>query len=371
VSRHPRQLRADWPFGVFMPAMLRAAVLAAVLLFAGAAPAAAGVPRSWLGVVADGPMTDPGADRAAEWSRLAGSGAGSVRASFFWPEAQPSGPATLDFSRADAVVLAAARTGLRVLPVVEGTPIWARALPFRRGSPPRDNADYGRFLQALVARYGPHGSLWTDHPEVSPQPIRNWQIWNEPNFHRFWAPQPFATSFVRLLRTARRALRAADPGARLVLPGLPNRSWEALRSIYRAGGRRAFDVVALHPYTRRPRNVVKLVRLSRRVMARYGDRRKPVWVTELSWPATERAAGTADGFRTTEKGQARKLRNALLLLAAARRELRIERVYWYTWLSAESGNAFGWSGLRRLRDGRIVSAPSLGAFRRTARRLRR
>ena len=156
-----------------------------------------------------------------------------------------------------------------------------------------------------------------------------------------------------------------------MLAGLPNRSWTALRSIYRAGGRRAFDAVALHPYTGKPGHVVKLVRLARREMARYGDRRKAVWITELSWPATK-GTHRRTGFETSNAGQARRLRRALRLLADERRRLRIRRVYWYTWLSSEEGpSAFGWSGLRRVRDGRRVSAPALRAFVETGRALRR
>ena len=46
--------------------------------------------------------------------------------------------------------------------------------------------------------------------------------------------------------------RARRPRLAHVLAGLPNESWLALRSIYRAGGRGAFDAVALHPYTGQP-----------------------------------------------------------------------------------------------------------------------
>ena len=85
-----------------------------------------------------------------------------------------------------------------------------------------------------------------------------------------------------------------------------------------------------------------------------------------------RASSSRDGFETTEKGQAKRLRTGLELLAAERRKLRIGRVYWYTWLSLEgTDNAFGYSGLRRLRDGAVVSAPSLAAFREMAARLKR
>jgi hypothetical protein len=98
----------------------------------------------------------------------------------------------------------------------------------------------------------------------------------------------------------------------------------------------------------------------------------PVWVTELSWPASVGKTNTTGGFETNDKGQAQRLRKGLMLLAKARRTLHIERVYWYTWLSQEQGpSSFGWSGLRRIRGGQVVSAPSLNAFRQTAKRLRR
>ena len=69
---------------------------------------------------------------------------------------------------------------------------------------------------------------------------------------------------MKLLRASRRALRAADPGSRTMLAGLPNESWIALRKIYKAGGHGAFDVVALHPYTGKPRNVIRLIEFARK-----------------------------------------------------------------------------------------------------------
>jgi hypothetical protein len=351
--------------------MLRTAALAAVLCLLAAAPAGAAVPRDWLGVMADGPLTDPAADRASEWNLLARSGARSVRVAFDWTRGQPAGPGAVDFAAYDPLVLATAREGLGLLPVLYSTPQWARADPANPASPPRDPADFARFLTAAVGRYGPRGSFWGEHPEVRRRPIRAWQLWNEPNLSGFWSQQPFAPGYVRLLRAARSALRAADPGARAVLAGLPN-GWDALRRIYRAGGRRSFDAVAIHPYTARPTRLRRYLGVVRGVMRRFGDHRKPLWVTELSWPASKGKVRDPIGIATDDRGQARRVRVGLMTLARARRRLRIERVYWYTWLSAEStSSVFDWSGLRRLREGRIVSAPALGAFRAVARRLRR
>jgi hypothetical protein len=227
-------------------------------------------------------------------------------------------------------------------------------------------------LTALVRRYGPAGSLWAERPVLPRVPIRDWQIWNEPNLTRYWTSQPFAKPYVKLLRASRRALRAADPGSRTILAGLPNESWIALRKVYKAGGRGTFDAVALHPYTGRPRNVIKLIEFARREMRRFHDGRKPVWLTELSWPASQGKTEGAPGFVTTEKGQAARLKLALSLLAKARKRLKIQRVVWYTWLSREgSRNSFDWSGLRRERGGRLLSARSLSVFRSAAKRLAR
>jgi hypothetical protein len=348
-----------------------AALCAALAL---AAPAQArSVPRGWLGVQADGPLTELGNPFGSEWKLMAASGAETVRTSFNWARAQPSSSGPIDFTATDAVVLSAARQRLRVLPVVQSAPGWAAARPADgTSSPPRSPADYTRFLTALVHRYGPRGSLWAEHREVPRMPIRDWQVWNEPNFRFHWSVQPFARRYVKLLRASRRALRAADHGSRTILGGLANESWIALRRIYRAGGHGTFDAVALHPYTRRPRDVLRLVELSTRVATRAHDRHVPFWITELSWPASKGKATDAPLFVTDERGQASRLGTALKLLAHNRRRLRIRKVIWYTWLSREpSPFLFDWSGLRRLHGDQVVSARSLGVFRRAAKRLER
>jgi hypothetical protein len=345
------------------------------LFFALAAPASAAkrqVPRGWLGVVVDGPFNDPSfAGAGAEWDRMSGSGAEAVRTAIYWSAVQPTSAAEANFAASDAIVLDAARRRLGVLPVLQGTPGWAALHPGDPASPPRDPADFARVLGLLVARYGPNGSLWREHPEVVKTPIRQWQIWNEPNLTRYWNVAPWAPTYVKLLKAAHAALKAADPGARTILAGLPNESWEAIDQIYDAGGRGAFDVVALHPYTGIPAHVTRIVKIVRRKMQERRDGKLPIWVTELSWPAAEGKTVQHNDFETTDRGQSGRLKAVLPMLADERRTLRIGRVYWYTWLSQEgiSDSAFDFSGLRRLRAGQLVSSPALTIFTRLARRL--
>jgi hypothetical protein len=347
-------------------------LLTVLLLPATADAATRQVPRGWLGVVVDGPLNDPAyAAAPGEWDQMAGSGVEAVRTAFYWSSIQPTGPETFDFSVKDQLVLAAAKRGLGVLPVVHGTPAWAALNPGDVGSPPRDTADFARLLTALVARYGPNGSLWIEHPEVVKQPIRAWQIWNEPNMTRYWNVAPWAPSYVAFLKVAHRTLNAADPGSKTILAGLPNESWKSLQAIYDAGARGHFDVVGLHPYTGKPKNVVRIVKIIRRVMERNRGKAVPIWLTELSWPAGVGKAKQEGDFSTTDSGQARRLKEGLKLLSEGRKQYKLERVYWYTWLSTEgiTASAFDFSGLRRLRAGVLIDTPALTVFRRAARQL--
>ena len=215
--------------------------------------------------------------------------------------------------------------------------------------------------------------MWREHPEVAKQPIRQWQIWNEPNLTRYWNVAPWAPSYVKLLKAADKALKAADPrladGARR--PAERELGGDATRSTTRARAA-SFDVVTLHPYTGKPKNVVRIVKIVRRVMADRKDGKLPIWVTELSWPAArgqDQAGGRLRDHRRRAGAAARGGPEAARRRSA--RALRIERVYWYTWLSVEgiTTSAFDYSGLRRVRNGALHDAPALATFKRVAKRL--
>jgi hypothetical protein len=369
---------------------MRVAFLAAALLLVGAAHAGAAerrVPPGWLGVTVDGLVE---ADHAQEWDRMPRAGVETVRVAFWWSDLQPSPPGgsnpSFNFRSTDALVIAAAERGLALLPVVQQPPLWAAGETGVFGSPPADMVAVRSIFAALVERYGPRGSLWRERPDIPRRPIRAWQVFNEPNLESRWTIQPFARKYVATLQAAASGVHNADPGATVVLGGLTNKSWEALSSIYAAGARGSFDAVAIHPYSSSPANVVRIVRYARRVMRANGDARLPIWVTEFSWPAAGEmpAPGPADwtlrafGSLLTNSQQARLLGRTIRRMFAARERLRIARLVWYTWLSAEAtpdpfNNAYldpwGYAGLRRNDNGFRRSAPALRVFRRWARRL--
>ena len=223
----------------------------------------------------------------------------------------------------DAVVLAAARRGLACCPCVQGTPdVGGDCTPGDPGSPPRDPADFARVLTALVARYGPNGSLWAEHPEVA--------ALADPRVADLERAEPHALLERRALgavlrrscsRPPTRRSRPPTRGSKTVLAGLPNESWKALEAIYDARGRGAFDVVALHPYTGKPKNVVRIVQDRAARDGRAPGRKLPIWVTELSWPAAVGKTKQEGDFATTDAGQAQRLEPGLKLLAEERRQL--------------------------------------------------
>jgi hypothetical protein len=279
-----------------------------------------------------------------------------------------------DFTGLDARVGAAAANGLDVLGLVLESPAWAASDPATVFSPPHDRADFARALRALVGRYGPNGSFWADNPGIARHPVRSWQIWNEPSLKRYFVVKGgFAKPYELLLAAGYRAVKRADAGATVVTAGLPNFSWRDLESLYRAGlrARGHFDAVAVHPFTGRPADSVRILRNVRAVMDRHGDRRAGIWVTEVSWPSGRGKAVSNQRWVTTPAGEATKVREVYAAYVAARRSLRLERAYWYTWATVDrdSPNAFDYAGLRTYTPGgRFVDKPAAAAYRAVTRR---
>ena len=111
-----------------------------------------------------------------------------------------------------------------------------------------------------------------------------------------------------------------------------------------------FDVAAVHPYSLKVENVVQIIELFRRVMAKHGDAKLPLDVTEFGWPSSFSTTGRIYGFEMTERGTAKRATESLARLAAERRRLRIRRVLWETWISNDrvKDYPFDWSGLRKM-----------------------
>jgi len=360
--------------------LITAAVASLVALTPAAADAKRSVPRQFAGVTLDGGADgDPAAVIDRQMALMARSGVESVRIAFAWSAIQPEREGALDFSLPDRQVATAARHGLSVLPVMQYAPRWAQALPSRGpGSPPLTKP-FQASLRLSIRRYGSKGTFWRDNPSVPRRPLRYWQVWNEPHFAGFWnAPKKsryaWPGGYARLLKASNSTIHRADRRARTVTAGLFGEPWLHLRRLYRSGGRRSFDVVAAHVYTRKEANVLETVRRVNREMTRSRDPGNRVWITEFSFPASKgRAKPIGSQGQETRAGMARRLYRTYLLLARNRKRERLDRAYWYTWASSykkQQPSNFDFGGLLARSDPfSYKPQPALDAFRRMARRI--
>jgi hypothetical protein len=311
------------------------AALALVTLvgaFTGSASARSPIPATFWGV---NPVAVPTDDQIR---RIAAGGVGSIRVPLSWPAIQPSAGVEPDWAGFDALVEAPARHHVRVLPVIWGSPSWVTRRP--HDLPIGDLAAWNLFLRKAVRRYGPKGSFWAEHSAASAdplpyEPIRHWQIWNEPNFFYFANPVSPA-AFAKLLVSSHAAISAVDPAARLILGGMfatprerPPRAYSAasfLAQLYRRKGvQSSFDGVALHPYASNTASLADAIDAVRGTMRAHGDARTGLWITEIGWGSAAKGP-----FQKGYKGQARELTRAFSLFLANRRRWRLQEVDWWS-----------------------------------------
>lgn len=322
-------------------ALVAVVATAALLSGCGAGPpppAVRHVSREFFGLSATAVLDSAGSTRRRGLKAIAASGAALVRQTFDWAQIEKRA-GRFDFSGYDLLIGDTSRAGLAVLPILFHPPGFRAPAP-PRGSPnvtfpPQRNADMARFAAAVVRRYGPHGSFWAEHPSVPRRPIADWQVWNEPNLPAYWGGHPDARGYVRLLKVVGSAIRRADPGAEVVSAGLPNSRIGVpfasyLRSMYAAGARGAFDVLAIHPYAGDAESVIGALQSARALTDGLGDGRVPLWVTELGWASD----GPPSAFTVGAGGQADRIQRALSGLAARRRALNLRGVIYYAWQDA-------------------------------------
>lgn len=258
--------------------LLLAALAAAALLSAVTAPARAAAP----GVVMDVGATP------AQISAVKASGAKWVRAFMTWSTVEPSSgsfnESMIASYKSFANTLAAA--GIKLDVVVTNAPSWASGSA-DTNTPPQNASDYAAFYSHVAGEL--RGA------------VAAWEVWNEEDANIFWSGPVDAARYAALLRAAYPAIKAADPGATVVLGGLTGNDYAYLDQVYAAGGGGSFDAVAVHtdtacnlvsPYSyfRDNGRISQWSFLGYRevhqTMAAHGDGGKPIWMTELGWSTT-------------------------------------------------------------------------------------
>ena len=217
----------------------------------------------------------------AALTRIAEGGFVWVRQPFYWSQIEPQ-EGHFDWAVPDRILAALARhPQLRLVAVLDDSP----------PDPPADPDRFAAFARAFAVRYGAQ--------------VDYYQVWDEPNLAAHWGDGPVnPPAYADLLARTARAIRAADPDARILLAGLaptvetgPQNLSDVryLEQLYQAGAAPYFDVVAGKPYgfdtgpddRRADEAVLNFSRLLllREVMVRHGDADKAVWASHWGWNA--------------------------------------------------------------------------------------
>jgi polysaccharide biosynthesis protein PslG len=204
-----------------------------------------------------------------------------VRTDLFWEAVDT--PTGWDFSKYDALVANLAERGLGALFILG----YQHPLHSPK-QPPTTPAQLAAFRA-----YAYQSALRYRHDAV------RFEVWNEQNHPTYWLAAPSATRYRNLLKTAVRAVRQANPAARVATGGVQqiDRSFIHAVGDIGAGAQSAPDAVSVHPYRQgNPETALDDYRALRRDLSAY--RRVPeIWATEWSYPSVGYAyvADLADG----------------------------------------------------------------------------
>jgi hypothetical protein len=302
-------------------------------------------PTAFLGVDAPDLGSRGTTDLRCTTGRIASDALGYVRTELNWAAVEwPAG--SYHFAFYDELMTALAEHHLQWLPVVLNAPTFrTRSGTALKGgiAPPADPYQFADFVRLMVARYGPGGSFWRSHRRLHYDPVRAWQVWNEPSLAGYWEPDPSPAAYTRLLRATWRVVKRRYPRTILVAAGMPfYQGIQFYRQMLRDGAGRYFDAAAWHDYSAKLRYAREYLTLLRQALDAAGKRKTPIWVTEWGW-------GT--GARRRES-TAMRLDSGLLRFMVQRRfALRLTRLFYFEWRDTGGGPINGvYLGLYRAND---------------------
>ncbi|MGI8727174.1 MAG: GH39 family glycosyl hydrolase [Solirubrobacterales bacterium] len=224
-------------------------------------------------------------------------------------------PGVYDFGHYDSIYAAMVENGLQPVFVVSGAPCWAAiAVDCASGGgtePPGPVFDsrWREFLRQVAKRYPKLGAI---------------EVWNEPNYARFYNGGPNPERYAELLKLAYEGAKDGNAATPVISGGLApfNKSSAGrmedtvfLRRVYEAGGGRLFaDALGFHAYSGAGPggSYIDGLRLQiagvRDVMAGFEDLDRPIWITEAGvstaagvFSPTQQAEAIAKIYSTLER----------------------------------------------------------------------
>jgi polysaccharide biosynthesis protein PslG len=195
-----------------------------------------------------------------------------LRIAFAWESMEPR-RGEFNWSFWDEFVAAANSYGIQLIPYVCYTPEWAASKQtedFWR-SPPKDNAMFAEFMQAIASHYKGR--------------FKTWELWNEPDNPEYWTGT--VEQFGEMLRAGSAAVRKTDPNCKVVLGGIAWNLSFLSGLLNQPGMQTNFDIVNLHSYfetwaANPAESLENHVDAAARMLRQF-DAAKPLWLAEVGY----------------------------------------------------------------------------------------
>ncbi|UCE07336.1 MAG: cellulase family glycosylhydrolase, partial [bacterium] len=175
----------------------------------------------------------------------------------------------------DYVKMAVDEYGVTLIPYICYMPKWnskgAADTLYFWNYPPVEAEQFGEFMQAIVSRY----KKW----------IKTWELWNEPDIWIYWQGTP--EEFANMIKIGAKAVKEADPDAKVVLGGVAY-SEGFVEKLFRDYGLSPYvDVVNMHNYyetwNEQPvENIDDHILKMSEVIKNYGNH-QPLWMAEVGY----------------------------------------------------------------------------------------
>ena len=153
-------------------------------------------------------------------------------------------------------------------------------------------AAWGAYVRALVSRYKGR--------------VSDYEVWNEPDGKWCWKAGPSGTEYGDLLAMTARAVRSADPAARVLGGSVCMRKLSFIDDALRACGKDLPDAITFHEYTADETQVFERVRSLKALLRRY-DPKITVIQGESGSQSRRDGEGALNGGAWTPRRQARQL----------------------------------------------------------------
>jgi hypothetical protein len=306
--------------------------------------------------------------------QIEATGVDWVRMDAAWTEVEPlppvAGVRTHLWIGMDDRVRALARHNLTMLPIAGLPPWWARSQAASQAGCGVRSAldssaadDYGAFVRALVARYGPNGTFWAQNPSLPQRPIKIVELWNEPNWAPYWCPTPDPETYAQAAAAGADGAHAADPGVTVALGGLATpkedtyrngnlHGMEAGRYMQRLTAAAPslpdkIDSVSMHAYDNDPDLGLSLIGRIHSLMEDAGFDSQSMIATEFGWYTSGGIAPVSESTRATNMGE--------LMSQLPRTDCDLIGLAPHTWVSTEAdpNNPEHWYGIARPATGAL------------------